>query len=152
MITYGSEVHLKFGFNDFTNSNSLLQGIADIKNDLNASKEVQFASVYKTALIAFYESSSPSKALVMFTFARNTTQSNLMQNLLSSARTQGISISVVVMGNSTNKLGLVTLVEHEHNLFTGDAVDVVSPDVPWIVDLICQGTFYFFGQHIPDDA
>jgi len=88
----------------------------------------------------------------MFTFARNTTQSNLMQNLLSSARSQGISVSVVVMGNSTNKLGLVTLVEHEHNLFTGDAVDVVSPDVPWIVDLICQGTFYFFGQHIPDDA
>lgn len=144
LISYGSEVHFKFGFNDFTNSNNLLQGLAGIKNDLNASKEVQFASVFVTALIAFHESRSSSKALVLFTFARDITQSTLMQNFLSNTRTQGISVSVVAMGNSTSKLGLVSLVEHEHDLFSGDAADAEGVDVPWIVDFICQGTFYCF--------
>ena len=106
---------------------------------------MQFARVYETALIAFSESRSPSKALVLFTFARNVTQSNSMQKLLRNSRTQGISVSVVAMGNNTNKLSLVSLVEHDHSLFTGDAVDGVGVDVPWIVDLICQGTFYYFG-------
>jgi len=67
--------------------------------------------------------------------------------LLSSTRTQGISVSVVAMGNVT-KLGLVSLVENEHNLFTRDAADAVGVDVPWIVDFICQGTFYYFVKHI----
>ena len=106
---------------------------------------MQFARMYMTALIAFSESSSPSKALVLFTFARNITQSKEMQNVLSNAKTQGISVSVVAMGNNSNKLGLVSLVEHDHNLFIGDAVDGVGVDVPWIVDLICQGTLYHFG-------
>lgn len=132
-------MHLKFGFNDFTDSHSLLKGLFNIKNDLNASKEVQFSSVYTTALIAFSESRSSSKALVLLTFAQNVTQSNLMQTLLRNTKTQGISVSVVAMGNKTSKLGLVSLVEHEHDLFTGSTIDPVNVDVPWIVDSICQG-------------
>lgn len=143
LISYGSEVHLKFGFNDFTDSHSLLQGLFNIKNDLNASTKVQFASVYKTALIAFSESRSSSKALILLTFAENVTQSNLMQTLLSNTKTQGIVVSVVAMGNKTNKLDLVSLVEHDHNLFTGGTTDPVNVDVPWIVDFICQGTLSF---------
>ena len=146
LISYGSEVHLKFGFSDFTNFKSLLQGLATIKNDLNASKEGQFARVFETALITFHESRSSSKALVLFTFARDIKQSNLMQKFLSNTRTQGISVSVVAMGNSTaSKLALVSLVEHEHNLFRGDVADAEGVDVPWIVDFICQGTFYCIG-------
>ena len=144
LIIYGSEVHLTFRFNDFTSSNNLLQGLVSIKNDLNASKESQFVRVFAVALIAFHESRSSSKTLVLFTFARDITQTNLMQTFLSNTRTQGISVSVVAMGNSTSKLGLVSLVEHEHNLFSGDAVDGEGVDVPWIVDFICQGTFYCF--------
>lgn len=143
LISYGSEAHLKFGFNDFTERHSLFQGLASIKNDLNASTEVLFASVYKTALIAFSESRSSSKALILLTFAENVTQSNLMKTLLSSTKTQGISVSVVAMGNKTNKLGLVSLVEHENNLFTGGTTDAANLDVPWIVDSICQGTLSY---------
>lgn len=145
LIIYGSEVHLTFGFNDFTSSNNLLQGLGSIKNDLNATKELHITSVFKAALIAFHESRSSSKALVLFTFARDITQSNSMQNVLRNTRTQGISVSVVAMGNSTSKLGLVSLVEHEHNLFSGHVADAEGVDVPWIVDFICQGTFYCFG-------
>lgn len=105
---------------------------------------MQFANVFVTALIAFHESTSSSKALVLFTFARDITQRTLMQNVLGNTRTQGISVSVVAMGNSTSKLGLVSLVEHEHDLFSGDAADAEGVDVPWIVDFICQGTFYCF--------
>lgn len=143
LISYGSEVHLKFGFNDFTDRHSLFQGLANIKNDLNGSTEVLFASVYKTALIAFSESRSSSKALILLTFAENVPQSNLMQTLLCNTKTQGISVSVVAMGNKTNKLGLVSLVEHEHNLFTGGTTDAANLDVPWIVDSICQGTLSY---------
>jgi len=141
LISYGSEVRLKFGFNDFTNSNNLLQGLASIKNDLNASKEAQFANVFLTALIAFHESRSSSKVLVLFTFARDTAQSSLLQNFLSNTRTQGISVLVVAMGKNTSKVGLLSLVEHEHNLFSGDAADAEGEDVPWISDFICQGNF-----------
>ena len=115
-----------------------------MKNELNSSIEVRFARVFMTALITFHERRSSSKALVLFTFARDTTQSSLLQNVLSNTRSQGISVSVVAMGNSTSKLGLVSLVEHEHNLFSGDAVDAEGVDVPWIADAICQGTFHCF--------
>ena len=143
LISYGSEVHLKFGFNDFMDSQSLLQGLAKIKNDLNETAEVQFASVYKTTLIAFSESRSSSKALILMTFAEKVTQRNLTQALLSNTKAQKISVSVVAMGNKTNKLELVSLVEHQHNLFTGDTTDALNEDVPWIVDLICQGIVSF---------
>lgn len=146
LISYGSEVHLKFGFNDFTDSNSLQKALANIKNDLNTSKEVHFANVYATALIAFFESRS-SKALVLLTFAGNDTHSDLMQIMLSNTRNQGISISVVAMGNKTSKLGLVNLVEHEHDLFTGGTTDVVDVEIPWIVDFICQGTCTLFSRN-----
>ena len=145
LIIYGSEVHLTFGFNDLTSSNKLREGLDSINNYLNASKKQQFASVFVAALIAFHESRLSSKALVIFTFARDITQSNLMQKVLSSIRAQGISVSVVAMGNSTSKLGLVSLVEHAHNLFSGHVADAEGVDVPWIVDFICQGIFYCFG-------
>lgn len=136
LISYASEVHLKFGFNDFLDSSSLIQGLSATKNDLNTSTEVQFASVYETALIAFYESRpSVPKALVLLTFTENVSNSNSMDNLLNNMKMQGISVSVVAMENNTDLSDLVALVEHKHNIYTGDTTYAV----PWIVDFICQG-------------
>lgn len=41
------------------------------------------------------------------------------------------------MGNSISKLGFVSFVEYEYNLFSGYVVDVEGVDVFWIVDFIC---------------
>ena len=146
LISYAREVHLKFGFNDFLDSDSLVQGLSEIKNNFNRSTEVQFASVYETALIAFYESRpTAAKAIVLLTFAKNVTQSSEMENLLSIMKSEGISISLVAMRNKTNLSNLVSLVEHEHSIYTGTLTDTI----PWIVDGICLGTlillilFYF---------
>ena len=137
LISYAHEVHLKFGFNDFLDSDSLVQGLSEIKNDFNRSTEVKFSSVYETALIAFYESRpTAAKAIVLLTFAKNITQSSVMENLLSNMKIQGISISLVAMRNKTNLSNLVSLVEHEHSIYTGTLTDTI----PWIVDGICLGT------------
>lgn len=142
LITYGNEVHLQFGFHDFKDSSNLLKGVASIMNDFKESAEVQFAKLYETALITFDaegRASAPlSRALIVFTYAKNATQNDSMHNLVSSAGNKGILMSVVAMRNTSKEEDFPSLVEDEQNVFTGGTTDITN-DVPWIVDLICQG-------------
>lgn len=142
LITYGNEVHLQFGFHDFKDSSNLLKGVASIMNDFKESAEVQFAKLYETALITFDaegRASTPlSRALIVFTYAKNATQNDSMHNLVSSAGNKGILMSVVAMRNTSKEEDFPSLVEDEQNVFTGGTTNITN-DVPWIVDLICQG-------------
>lgn len=142
LITYGNEVHLQFGFHDFKDSSNLLKGVASIVNDFKESTEVQFAKLYETALITFDaegRASTPlSRALIVFTYAKNATQNDSMHNLVSSAGNKGILMSVVAMRNTSKEEDFPSLVEDEQNVFTGGTTNITN-DVPWIVDLICQG-------------
>lgn len=142
LITYGNEVHLQFGFHDFKDSSNLLKGVASIMNDFKESAEVQFAKLYETALITFDaegRASAPlSRALIVFTYAKNATQNDSMHNLVSSAGNKGILMSVVAMRNTSKEEDFPSLVEDEQNVFTGGTTNITN-DVPWIVDLICQG-------------
>lgn len=142
LITYGNEVHLQFGFHDFKDSSNLLKGVASIMNDFKESAEVQFAKLYETALITFDaegRASTPlSRALIVFTYAKNATQNDSMHNLVSSAGNKGILMSVVAMRNTSKEEDFPSLVEDEQNVFTGGTTNITK-DVPWIVDLICQG-------------
>lgn len=136
LISYANEAYLKFGFNDFLDFNSLVKGLSAITNDIKSSTEVQFENVYQTALIAFHESRlSAGKALIVWTFAKNVSQSSGLHSLLRDMKTQGISISVVAMGNKIGLSSLAGLVEHEHNIYSGNT----SHAVPWIAEFICQG-------------
>lgn len=111
-------------------------------NDFKESAEVQFAKLYETALITFDaegRASAPlSRALIVFTYAKNATQNDSMHNLVSSAGNKGILMSVVAMRNTSKEEDFPSLVEDEQNVFTGGTTDITN-DVPWIVDLICQG-------------
>ena len=142
LITYGNEVHLQFGFHDFKDSSNLLKGVASIMNDFKESAEVQFAKLYETALITFdaegRASTSLSRALIVFTYAKNATQNDSMHNLVSSAGNKGILMSVVAMRNTSKEEDFPSLVEDEQNVFTGGTTNITN-DVPWIVDLVCQG-------------
>ena len=142
LITYGNEVHLQFGFHDFKDSSNLLKGVASIMNDFKESSEVQFAKLYETALITFDaegRTSTPlSRALIVFTFAKNATQNDSMHNLVSSAGNKGILMSVVAMRNTSKEEDFPSLVEDKQNVFTEGTTNITN-DVPWIVDLICQG-------------
>lgn len=142
LITYGNEVHLQFGFHDFKDSSNLLKGVASIVNDFKESAEVQFAKLYETALITFdaegRASTSLSRALIVFTYAKNATQNDSMHNLVSSAGNKGILMSVVAMRNTSKEEDFPSLVEDEQNVFTGGTTNITN-DVPWIVDLVCQG-------------
>ena len=142
LITYGNEVHLQFGFHDFKDSSNLLKGVASIMNDFKESSEVQFAKLYETALITFDaegRTSTPlSRALIVFTFAKNATQNDSMHNLVSSAGNKGILMSVVAMRNTSKEEDFLSLVEDKQNVFTEGTTNITN-DVPWIVDLICQG-------------
>ena len=142
LITYGNEVHLQFGFHDFKDSSNLLKGVASIMNDFKESAEVQFAKLYETALITFDaegRASTPlSRALIVFTYAKNATQNDSMHNLVSSAGNKGILMSIVAMRNTSKEEDFPSLVEDEQNVFTGGTTNITN-DVPWIVDLICQG-------------
>lgn len=142
LITYGNEVYLQFGFHDFKDSSNLLKGVASIMNDFKESSEVQFAKLYETALITFDaegRTSTPlSRALIVFTFAKNATQNDSMHNLVSSAGNKGILMSVVAMRNTSKEEDFPSLVEDKQNVFTGGTTNITN-DVPWIVDLICQG-------------
>ena len=142
LITYGNEVHLQFGFHDFKDSSNLLKGVASIMNDFKESAEVQFAKLYETALITFDaegRASTPlSRALIVFTYAKNATQNDSMHNLVSSAGNKSILMSVVAMRNTSKEEDFPSLVEDEQNVFTGGTTNITN-DVPWIVDLICQG-------------
>lgn len=142
LITYGNEVHLQFGFHDFKDSSNLLKGVASIMNDFKESAEVQFAKLYETALITFDaegRASTPlSRALIVFTYAKNATQNDSMHNLVSSAGNKGILMSVVAMRNTSKEEDFPSLVEDEQNVFTGGTTNITN-DVPWIVDLICRG-------------
>ena len=142
LITYGNEVHLQFGFHDFKDSSNLLKGVASIMNDFKESAEVQFAKLYETALITFDaegRTSTPlSRALIVFTFAKNATQNDSMHNLVSSAGNKGILMSVVAMRNTSKEEDFPSLVEDKQNVFTEGTTNITN-DVPWIVDLICQG-------------
>ena len=142
LITYGNEVHLQFGFHDFKDSSNLLKGVASIMNDFKESSEVQFAKLYETALITFDaegRTSTPlSRVLIVFTFAKNATQNDSMHNLVSSAGNKGILMSVVAMRNTSKEEDFLSLVEDKQNVFTEGTTNITN-DVPWIVDLICQG-------------
>ena len=142
LITYGNEVHLQFGFHDFKDSSNLLKGVASIMNDFKESSEVQFAKLYETALITFDaegRTSTPlSRALIVFTFAKNATQNDSMHNLVSSAGNKGILMSVVAMRNTSKEEDFPSLVEDKQNVFTEGTTNITN-DVPWIVDLICHG-------------
>ena len=142
LITYGNEVHLQFGFHDFKDSSNLLKGVASIMNDFKESSEVQFAKLYETALITFDaegRTSTPlSRVLIVFTFAKNATQNDSMHNLVSSAGNKGILMSVVAMRNTSKEEDFPSLVEDKQNVFTEGTTNITN-DVPWIVDLICQG-------------
>ena len=99
LISYANKAYLKFGFEDYTDSQGLLRGLYAIKSDhLNTSSRVSFIPAYKTTLIAFYEKRlQASQALVLLTYASNFTQNSQMENLVNNIKSQKISISVVVM-------------------------------------------------------
>lgn len=142
LITYGNEAHLKFGFHEFMDLSNLLNEVSSIKNDLKESAVVHFAKLYETALITFdiegRTSVLSSKAFIVLTFAENVTQNDSMQNLVSSAVSKGILMSVVAMRNKSKEEDFLSLVEDKQNVLTGEATNITNK-VPWIVDLICQG-------------
>ena len=135
-ISYANKAYLKFGFQDYTDSQSLLRGLYAIKSDhLNTSSRVSFIPAYKTTLIAFYEKRlQASQALVLLTYASNFTQNSQMENLVNNIKSQKISISVVVMDTKAELSNLAGLAGHEHNVHAGN-----MESVPWIADIICKG-------------
>lgn len=136
LISYANKAYLKFGFEDYTDSQSLLRGLYAIKSDhLNTSSRVSFIPAYKTTLIAFYEKRlQASQALVLLTYASNFTQNSQMENLVNNVKNQKISISVVVMDTKAELSNLAGLAGHEHNVHAGN-----MESVPWIADIICKG-------------
>ena len=136
LISYANKAYLKFGFQDYTDSQSLLRELNAIKSELNTSSRVSFIPAYETTLIAFYEKRlQASQALVLLTYASSFTQNSQMENLVNNMKSQKISISVVVMDTKAELSNLAGLAGHKHNVHAGN-----MESVPWIADIICKGT------------